>query len=277
VLATSPPVFAYYSSNYASTPTTSVGTGFTAGANRADGTAVSCIAALAHDVHLIRIHLWGISGSTADSNAAGDLLIDPGGATSWTPLINDLVCGFGQTLPNAANGLYYEFPLWIPAGASVGWQCKTAHTADITNGRILIELFGEPSRPEMLWCGTGVESIGIADAKGTAITAGDTGVWGTWTSIGSTTAHHIKAIQLGVNGGDASVSAREYHFQIGAGSQPLPGSGIAWANTSSSEVGAKVAPGLTYCNLPSGTQLQARATCSSTALDPWHVAAYGVY
>jgi hypothetical protein len=274
-LASAPPAFAYYSSNYASTPSASAGTAFTSGANDADGTAVSCIAALGHDVHWVRVRTVTTGTSTADNNTAGDLLIDPAGGTSWTPLINDLVCGQGLSLTEPWARVY-EFPLFIAAGTSIGWQAKTAHTAGI-GGRIIVEVCGEPSRPETWWCGQGVETLGISDSKGTAITAGASGAAGSWTSVGSATTRHCRAVQLGVNGSDATALTAQYHFEIGHNSQRLPGSRIHFCAISSGEDGKHTTMGLINCNIPAGTQMQARATSSSAGPEDIHVAIYGVY
>ncbi len=274
-LATSPPVFARYTSNYAATPTSGPGTAAVVGANSTDGAAVTLVSALGHDVHKIRLRMGGTSATTVDGNAAGDLLIDPAGGTSWSVLINDLVSGFTNTA-NTGVPQFYDFPLYIPAGASVGWQCKTVHTADMAMA-VTFEGWGEPSNPSMWWCGQGVETLGISDAKGTAITSGASGADGTWTSVGSVTTKLYKAIQVGLNGSDAGAAANAYHFQIGADSQVLPGAGIAHLVTTATEIGYHNAGGYVTCSIPIGTQIQVRGTCSGGSPETIYVAAYGVY
>lgn len=275
-LATSPVRFTRASDNYPATPSAMpTGTNFTAGANQADGTAVSLIAAIAHDVHFFRIRIQGVSTSGADSNALGDVLIDPAGGTSWSPLVNDICCGFG----GASSTTYmrmYEFPLYIASGSSIGWRAKAQHTANITTGYILIEAYGEPTNPAMWWCGQGVETLGATAAKGTAITPGNSGAAGTWTSVGSTTTKQIKSMQLGVNGSDNNSLNVTYHAEMGYGSVKLPGSGISFANVSTIESANHMNPLPVGCSIPVGTQMQARATCSGTAEDIY-VALYGVY
>lgn len=276
-LATSPARFAYCTDNYGQTPSVSPGTNFTAGASHNDGAAVTCLSALAHDVHYIRIRLSGIFGSGLDVNALGDLLIDPSGGTTWTALINDLCCGFTNSNSSTGCPWSYDFPLWIPAGASVGWRAKSAVGTDVTTGQVLIEAFGEPANPAMWWCGSGVETLGIATvSKGTSITPGNSGADGSWTNIGSTSSYLYKAIQLGINGSDNNALAVAYHFELGLGSQKLPGSGKVWVNMQSTELAYHHNMGMVGCNIPSGSQLQARGTCSGTAEAMWG-AIYGVY
>lgn len=272
-LLTSPPVFAYLTDNYASTPASTTGTLFTAGANNVDGAAVTCLSALAHDVHKIRVRVTAVGSSGVESNAAGDLLIDPAGGTSWSALITDLVCGYTSAV-SPINYSYYEFPLWIPAGASVGWRAKQTHTVDLS-GRVLVEAYGEPSNPAMWWCGSGVETAGISDSKGTAITA-DSGSFGSWTSVGSPTTRLWKSVQMGINGSDASMLGLNYHFELGHSSTKLPGSGTYWITTATSENGQRALPGPAACNIPVGTQMQARGMGSTTTED-LYVALYGVY
>lgn len=274
-LATSPVRFSKYTSNYAATPSLTPGTTFTAGGLDTDGAAVSCIAALAHDVHHLRLRFQGIQSTGADTNSAGDLLIDPAGGTSWAALINDVVCGMLNT-NTTGMPWSYEFPIYIPAGASLGWRCKTVNATDVTTGQILVETFGEPSNPAMWWCGQGVETLGISNSKGTAITPGNSGAAGSWTNVGSTTSRIYKAIQLGLNGSDAGAIDAAYHFEVGAGSQPIPGSGIVWLRSNTSELAYRHNPGLMTCNIPSGTQMQVRGTCSTTA-EVLYAALYGVY
>lgn len=275
-LATSPPVFSYCSDNYAATPVTVPGTLWTAGASGSDGTAVTCLSALAHDVHFLRVRIGGIATAGADHNAAADLLVDPAGGSSWSPLINDLVCGFTTAVLTAGFSWGYEFPIFIKAGTSVGFRGKTTHSADGTGGVVLIEAFGEPANPAMWWCGSGVETLGIADAKGTAITPADSGGAGTWTSVGSTTTQHYKTIQLGINGSDSNSLAVAYHFEMGAGSQKIPGSSKVHLTLNTSETGPHHNMGVVGCNIPIGTQMQVRGTCSGVA-ENVYAALYGCY
>ncbi len=283
MLGTAPPVFAYCSDNHAWPGATDLrddGTAFTAGASDADAAAVTLLSALAHDVHFLRIRLNGIFLSTADANAVGDILVDPSGGTSWSALVNDLACGFTNNTATAngtSGGVVYEFPLYIAAGSTVGWRAKTAHTADITTGLAFIEAFGEPSRPEMWWCGSGVETLGVSDSKGTSITPGASGAWGSWTSVGSTTTRHYRSVQLGINGSDATAALKVYRFQLGSGSQQCPGSPTSASTYTTSENGFRTWSGATACNIPVGTQMQARGMSAAVSPENIFVGIYGVY
>lgn len=256
------------------------GTAFTAGANNADGAAVSVLSALAFDVHYLIVGIAGINTTATDTNALMDVLIDPAGGTSWASLIDDLVCGMTPII-GTLRGMnrWYHFPVFIPSGAALGVQARNASAGAITSGRVTLKAFGNPSRPEMWWCGSKVESLGItaASSKGTNVTPGDTGAAGTWTTIGTTTGDY-GAVQFGVNGSDSGAVARGYIWQIGYSSVQLPGSpnfyyGMSASEESTAQEGFNQ---LIPCSIPNGTVMQARATCSGTN-EVFNAAIYGVY
>jgi hypothetical protein len=273
--------FADQVDNLTGTPSSSLPTptGFTANANNADGTAVSVLSALAFDAHYLIVGISGIVGSSVNSQCLLDILADPAGGTSWANLINDLTCGF--TLANSATqGMttFYCFPLFIKSGTSLGVQARTRHTSNLTNGRVAMWAYGNPSRPEMWWCGSKVESLGInaATSQGTDVTAGNSGAWGSWTNIG-TSSQRYGAIQLGLNGSDATAAGAGYYWQIGAGSNKLAGSPTFYNACSTSESNNKAGWNHPiFCDIPASTAIQARGMCSTTA-EVFNLAAYGVY
>jgi len=258
-----------------------IGTSFTSGGSQhTDGTAVSVISALTHDVHYLVVSFGGVSGTaTADTACLADILIDPAGGTSWTALINDLVIGFMPVLTGGQVGhqIYYYFPLWIPAGASLGVQSRCNVVS--WQSRVCMWAYGNPSRPDMWWCGQGVESLGInaASSKGTDITPGSTTATFSWTNVGSPTSYRYGAIQFGQNGSDATATAIGYFAQIGVGGARLPGSPtFYWANDTSERSARTGCCNPIWCDIPAGTQMQVGA-CASGSAEVHDVALYGVY
>lgn len=256
------------------------GTNFTANSSNSDGTAVTVLSALAFDVHQLVIAIGGISLASANSNCLLDVLVDPAGGTSWSPLIDDLVCGMTPIVGTASGpGNIYAFPIFIKAGSSIGVRARTAHTTNITTGRIVMWAYGNPSRPDMWWCGQKVESLGInaGSSKGTNVTPGNSGTYGSWATIGTSSARY-GAVQFQMNGTDGSAVALGYYFQLGVGSTKLPGSPTIARTLTTSEVGALTGPGNPiWCDVPASTPWQIRATCSSTGAEVWNGAVYGVY
>lgn len=276
----------YEVENLAATPlAANTGDLFTAAANNADGTVVAITDAggsslvLAADLHHIVIGFGGINTPSADGQCLVDLLQDPAGGTSWASFIDDMICGFTPTPSSGGIGInaWYRFPVWIKSGTSLAVRARTAHTADITTGRVLFYGMGSPSRPDVWWCGQKVESLGInaASSKGTNVTPGDSGTYGSWTTIGTST-YHYGAVQLGVNGSDATASALGYNWQLGYSSTKLAGSPTQFSCNNTSEVGRREYPTWIPCSVPAGTVWQARATASGVSAEVHNAAIYGV-
>lgn len=261
-------------------PLVTPGTNFTAGASSADGSSVSVLSALAFDVEYLLIGTAGLTGGGGtDSAALLDVLTDPAGGTSWGSFIDDLIVGYTGVISNSVNvGQWYCFPIFIKSGTSIGVRARTAHSSAITTGQVVMIAFGNPSRPETWWCGQKVESLGInaGSSAGTDVTPGNTGTYGSWTIIGTTT-HPWGSVQIGFNGSDTAADALGYHWQIGYGSNKLPGSPTLHYQTNVSEYGHPLGQQIPlWCNIAAGTTMQARATCSGAA-EVIDVALYGVY
>lgn len=281
MLLTFPNSFGYCSHNITGTPDATPGTGFTANASDADGTAVSVLSALTYDCHRLAFGFYGSSQATpaAVANCLADILIDPAGGTSWANMIDDLL--FGQLLTASAStsvGVWYDFPLFIKAGSSLGVQARTHTTSNRTGCGIVMAAYGLPSNPAQLWCGGKVETLGVtaSASEGTTVTPGDSGAWGSWASIGTSTKRY-GAIQAGIQGPNSTtVNALTYIVECGLGSAALPFPPTHLnAGTSENMVRSGVG-GPTYIDLPSGSALQMRATCSGTA-QALNGAFYGVY
>lgn len=271
--------FAYCTDNMTGTPPAAlIGTNFTANANNADGTVVSVLSALAHDVHYIEIGLGGINSATLNSASLVDIVVDPAGGTSWANWIDDLVAGYSAIPTAGATGieLWYRFPITLKSGHSIGVRARNASGSNITTGRIVIYAHGHPTAPDMWWSGSKVDSLGInaASSSGTTITPGNTGTWGSWTTIG-TTARRWGALQYAINGSDSSMLALGVHFEIGVGSARLP-MPRQFVSSTSSEISARTAPGWIPCDIAETTVMQMRGTANTTA-ENYNAAIYGVF
>lgn len=138
--------------------------------------------------------------------------------------------------------------------------------------------YGNPSRPEMWWCGRKVESLGInaAASEGTEVTPGNSGADGTWTTIGTSTQRY-GAIQCGIQGPDGSSQALGYYWDVGISSTVFAPAPRIFRSVSTSERGPNVGQGQPiWCDVPASTTWQMRATCSGTA-EIYNSAIYGVY
>lgn len=275
-----PWTFANEVDNATGTPTTNWGTTVTPGTSNADGTEATLLSALAFDVHYLAVGFSGYHIGSAAEYALADILLDPAGGTSWRAFIDDLLVGFSCDAFNSNSRIWYHFPIFIKAGTSIGSRARTSHTVAAANPRVAIYALGNPSRPEMWWCGSAVETLGVTAASsiGTSVTPGNTGAFGAWANIGVVTSGRYGSIQMGWNGTDANVSALSYHFQIGYNNMPLPGCREFYVATEATERTWAGLPGPIWCDIPQGEQMQIRGTASGTA-EIWAggLALYGVY
>lgn len=272
--------FAYCTDNNGLVALSTHGTAFTAGISNADGTPVSLVTAVAHDVHRIVVSFSNTDTVNTALYMLADLLVDPAGGSSWATLIADMLIGMVDTIGGTgASNVTFDFPLFVPAGSSFGLQARTSHSAAPTS-QCSIWLFGEPSRPDVWWCGQAVETIGVtaATSRGTSVAAGASGTWGSWTSIGSTTSRRFGALQMGIQGTDASAVGTSYYFQAGVSSVVLPGFPTEGRLIDTSERGPSFKAGGPYfCDLPAGVQLQGRIAGIGGSVESWDMAFYGVH
>lgn len=277
-LIAAPPQWAYCTDNLPSTPSpTATGTAVTCGANNSDGSTVS-VMTLTHDAEYLVIGFAAQSSqSGVNSSSLVDVLVDTAGGTSWEyTLIEDLLAGFvAQTGSGAPlNQRQFQFPIWIPAGASIGIRGRTAHSGSFIL-RCNMWAYGGNRNPASWWCGQRVVTYGSTPASsiGTAHTAGNSGAYSSWATIAASTEDH-QAFCWAVQGiGSTTQSTLAYHFQFGVGGSQL--GGTYYKQTLSTEGSWDVNPGVVFAPVPSGTNLQVRGTCSASA-EALDVAIYGI-
>lgn len=271
-----PLAWAHCSDSLPSSPTTQPDT-VTAGASNADGSSVAVLPSLAHDAEYLVIGVGGNGGGGVNSAALLDILIDPAGGTSWASFIDDLQVGFLRPQDsNTGFTSWFHFPVWVPAGAALGARARTAHSATIQH-YLGIWAFGGPSRPDMWWCGSKVETLGAvaASSKGTDVTPGSSGSFGSWTDIGATTGRW-GAIQASIGGPGTVAATQAYHWEIGYSSTRIPGVPQLFTGISVSEIGPKNWSSIMGCDIAEGTTLQVRGKGGGTA-DVIDVLLHGVY
>lgn len=249
----------------------------TAGANASDGTAVSMISAVTHDVEYLVLGFMNFSSSGNNGSCMADVLIDPAGGTSWASLIDDLLIGETLTVGAAAPpALYYHFPIWIKSGTSIGMRAKTKHTSNIT-GRIVCFAFGGNANPATWWCGQRVTGIGLdaTNCIGTNHTPGTSGTFSSWTDFGSTLAARAGAFQFAVQGTNTNTAqaAGGYFWEFGIGGERIGPTFLRDAHTV--EAGWTMPPAPIFYDAPAGAQMQVRGT-GPVSVDTFDVAAYAV-
>src|SRR3990172_3985425 len=178
------------------------------------GANTAMLAAIAQDCYGIAIGFsGGNTAATARRNLV-DLLIDPAGGTSWSVIINNLYCAYSSLI---MGGYWYYFPLYLKAGTAIGTanQSLTASTSAL---RVMIKVFGKPSRPELVKLGTKVETFGAdtATTSGTTITPGNA-VLGAYTGSLGTTVNDLFWWQGGMGVNDSTTIDNAYQLDVAAG------------------------------------------------------------
>ena len=268
------------------TSSTAYGTAHSPGANSgtpADGSATTVLSALAHDCEYLVIGLTGFGTSGQDQSTMLDVLIDTAGGTSWTELISDLLVGMiavtqGWTI-SAGPALMYHFPIWLPAGTSIGVRSKTVNaSAPSTSPRVLMLAAGDNKNPGSWWCGQKVATVGTLDqnaCRGQAITCGASASFGSWADLASPLSARGGAVQFAVQGaGNSSQSAGVYYMEFGfSGAAAWP---PVYKCLTSQEAGTHWFHGPMFYDFPAGAQLQVRGGSSLSSPQAVDVAAYVV-
>ncbi|MDY6960304.1 MAG: hypothetical protein SV862_00175 [Pseudomonadota bacterium] len=271
------PDWAYCSHNISGTPVVgTVGAQVVSGVNDADGTAVTVLSALAHDVEYLRLLLSVLNaGETNDNNALLTLLIDPAGGTSWQTFVPYLYVGglMGTergttTLGSGAPSGCYDLPIWIPAGASIGAMARQAMPSAAQTFKVFAQAFGGNRNPASWWCGQRVSTIGVDASRSTgqSHTPGNSGSFSSWANLGSPLGQACGALQF-MSGGEFAFNGTwsEVFYQMEFGvAGNIIGPPLMRLITNQ-ERGWWAPQGPIFKSLPAGTQLQVRGTGSTTA------------
>lgn len=245
-------------------PSTTPGSAVTPGSG-SKGSYVQLASAANLNFDCYGILLWVIAGNTSTGirDILLDIGVDPAGGTSYDQVIglNNI---FVPQAGNAVDGGYLMyFPLFIPAGCSVGARGQASSTSTF---RVAARFFGQPLDPASLLVGQYSETIGVSGNGGTPITCGNTAAEGAWTSIGTTTRPcWYWVLCVGHNVG--TTTAQMYYFDLAYGdgsnkhiiieNQPHFNPGTA-EKTSAFRIGAN-------WEVPAGGTLYVRGSASGTA------------
>ena len=278
--------FGSFADNYGSTFTEAgLGTSLTAGgsAHTKNATPTQLIAgsSITTDIYGLSIRFQNGFLAANARRFLTDIYVDPAGGTSWeaAPRIANLVtncCSMTQ------GGTEYFFPLYIPAGYSIGATCQS-ETASATI-RIAVRAFMGPDTPWAHFCGTRVKTFGAttASTSGTAFTPGASGAKGSYSSSLGTTTDELWWWQLGVVSTDGSQTAVQYFMDLAFGdasNKYLAVMDAMHINIGTGEVAGYPKAG--GCGLPwrraaSGSFIYVRGACIGTADSSWSGIAYGM-
>lgn len=256
-----------------------VGTDATGG-NSVYGASVTLLSAIDFEACLMYLRWYEGTVSTANTATLFDVLIDPAGGTTWasTPLVADILAGFGVAASTAMVARNLLLPIRIPSGASLGIRARS-----LTTGRpikVVVDVFGLDNPSNAFRSGSKVITLGpdAAVFQGTSVSPSATAnTFGSWTNIGSPLESDVFSINQ-VNGGvhnSASWTSGQYVTEVGYSSTTLAGPAL-WTDCTGGEA-VYTNPGLPISAVvPAGTQMQVRAKSRLASAPAISMAIYAV-
>jgi hypothetical protein len=169
------------------------------------------------DVYGIKLNFNTGDRLGASANMIVDIGVDVTAGTSYTVLIPDLLVTHAAPYNIGAGGVWYYFPLFIPAGTSIAARASIDN-ATVGTLRSMIYLYGKPRYPEQVRVGRRVEALGevTATSEGTVVVAGGAAE-GTYTSMGTLT-RDAWWFQCGFGSSDSSLTAGQiYDWDVAVG------------------------------------------------------------
>ena len=265
-------VFANFQTNASGRPAVPQGTAVTPGTG-AYGSWAQMVASTTDDTYgiLICANNWAVSA--ASRNGLFQIGVDPAGGTSYTVVIPSLIAGNSSVYNDRGGGLWYYFPLFMPAGSSIAAQARGTVTGNFS---VYIQLFQRPANPfarQVYY----VEALGASGDGGTSLTPGSTSD-GSWVSMG-TTAQPLNWWQFGfqILSSDTSHGTAAVHFDVAYGDGtnfvPIITDGMWLSSSGETGNGLTQAVGCEML-VPAGSTIYMRAQNSGTA-EPGTAIAYG--
>lgn len=266
--------FLFKASN-AATPSTNPGTSIIPGISPTPGawTQVMAGASLTQDIYCVT--LWVHSGATTATSKCHtlDIGVDPAGGTAYVARVSNILCGLSST--GITGGRWYYLPIRIKAGSSVAVRIM-GNAATAGTVMVMARFNGQPTQPEMVWASNYSETLGyVSGALGTGLTPGNSGVDGTWVSLGTVT-RAMSFFQLGVQCNNATITALTYYFDLAYGngtSKHIIQENVPVLIQGTAETLASPMWPFAYCEVPSGATIYVRGSCSGTTVTGWNATA----
>lgn len=233
------------------------------------GSWTQMLASTTDDTFGLLICINSSSASNASRNYAIDIGV--GGSGSEQVLVPDLLGGNAATY--VIGGLWYYFPVFIPAGTRLSTRAQGTVTTAL---RVFAQTLQRPANPSQVRKASFVEAYGVTGTAGVSLTAGTT-TDGAWTLIG-TTSRKVWWWQFGiqVDTADTSHLAVVNHVDVAIGNGTnfdiIISDAQVIVSTSETLGNTPLSAGVEFM-APEGTNVYARAQCSGTP-DPYNLAVY---
>lgn len=231
------------------------------------------------DAYEVWIHVNRLSVSALARDALCTIGVDPTGGSAYQTLVADLQVSCASAM-NAGGGYWYRFPVYVKAGSSIAakWTCNDT-TVNTTAPFARVVLFCQPSRPDLIRCGTFVRTFGAtpASSSGTAVTPGEAAD-GTLVQLGSALAEKLWAWQIGFGINNAAMASRSYFadLYVGDGITNRRAVENALFLAGTTEILDNQLGPVWHREAIVGEKVYGRVQCGSTADTGASMAAYGV-
>lgn len=232
---------------------------------------------MSQDTYGVLICFNNGASSATIRNILVNIGVDNAGGTTYEVKIPTLIAGSATTYGLGTGGIWYYFPLYIPAGSSVAVQ---ATSTVVTAFQAYLQFFGQPRRPETVRAGSYVDAFGVdlTNARGTATTLGTTAD-GAWTQLGVATTKSYWWWQSAYYAADTTMTAAVIHSDLSAGT--ATNKKILYENQYTSVTAAEQISSLpvfvnSYNNVAIGDIIYVRGQSSTTADSGTGFAAYGL-
>lgn len=275
-----------WADNWPATPSITSGTTVTPGTSGAEGAWAECLSdtVITDDVKFIKIWMIFTTAPVAPKNAFLDIGIDPAGGTSYTAIINNIVCGSSGTMITAAGPRAWSFPLNIPSGSAIAARIRGV-SGTPGSARIYMRAYMRHSMPEWHPVGQFSETVGVTETTAvdaTSFTPGNAAD-GTWASLGAT-ARDLWWWQLAHQIDNATITAEYTYIDLGYGDGTAGGTTTIMRQMHGGTTGETVGLALqeqdvsyaAYYPLPAGTTMYVRGRCNNAPDTGYQAAALAV-
>lgn len=233
-------------------------------------------AALTYQVNFIVVTLTGSAASAGTKNVYVDIGIGPS-VGSVTTIIQALS---GSSAQSAITGLgrVYVIPIKIAAGELV-WA-RAQGTAGTTSVGVHITFCGGLNQPNFFPSCSDIVALGLTTASttGTTVTPGSTNVEGAWTQIIAATTEDYVGIMASTCVVDTTMSALIHTLDIGIGAAAaevsISENACRFSHDASENILSISTP--MWTNIPSGSRLSSRISCSGVPDSAYSVILYGL-
>lgn len=235
-------------------------------------------AEVTQDVYGIQICFNNNFTAATTRNTLVNIGVDNTGGTTYQTVIPLLIASSATSYVLGGGGIWYYFPLYIPAGSQIAVQATgtlaTAFSA-------FVNLYGQPRRPDAVRCGSYVDAFGaqvLNNTSGTAVTLGTTAE-GTYTQLGAATTKTYWWWQIGYGCVDTTMTAATIHADLAAGTatnKKILFENQLWQTTATEQVSCIIQTANAYNNVAIGDIIYARGQCSGTPDTSTNFIAYGL-